>query len=258
MIRKTTPKAPKKTEQKAAASALMPLNKYIAQAGVCSRRKAVELVKEGLVRVNGRVELEPGYAVQPKDAVKVSGKLIAPVSPKEYVYVLLNKPAGYVTTVQDEKGRPAVVELVNLPSKPRLYPVGRLDINTTGVLLLTNDGDFAQKMSHPSFKASKVYDVKVHKALDPQDLELLKKGVRLTDGVAHVDEYFILPDQSKQKVRITLHSGKNRVIKRLFEQLRYFVEKLDRVEFCGLSKKGLARGTWRFLTKREVEKLKKM
>jgi 23S rRNA pseudouridine2605 synthase len=249
----------KKVAAKAARQdALMPLNKYIAQAGVCSRRKAVELVKEGAVRVNGRVELEPGYVVQPKDTVKVGGKLLRPVAPQEYVYVLLNKPSGYVTTVQDEKGRPAVVELVNLPSKPRLYPVGRLDITTTGVLLLTNDGDLAQKLSHPSFNASKVYDVKVHKALDLQDLELLKKGVRLEDGVARVDEYFVLPDRTQQKVRITLHSGKNRVIKRLFEQLRYFVEKLDRVEFCGLSKKGLARGTWRFLTKREVEKLKKI
>lgn len=236
----------------------MPLNKYVALAGICSRRKAVDLIKEGQVTVNGQQQLAPGYGVQESDAVKVSGKLIHTVKPKEYVYVLLNKPSGYVTTVKDEQGRQTVMDLVRLAPGIRIYPVGRLDITTTGVLLLTNDGNLAQKLSHPSASITKIYDVKVHRALEAEDLEILSKGLKLDDGLMKIDGYFLHPDPTNQKVRITLHSGKNRVIKRLFERLRYFVEKLDRIEFAGLSKKGLARGTWRFLTKREVDKLKKL
>ncbi len=231
----------------------MPLNKFIAQAGISSRRKAVDLIKEGHVKVNGKVVREPGFRVSRDDAVKVKNKLIKAES---LCYVMLNKPRGYITSLKDERGRPTVGQLVNI--RERVYPVGRLDFNTTGLLLMTNDGELAQKLAHPRFQAPKVYDVTVHKPVIEKDIEWMLKGVRLKDGVVMVDSCFVLPKAKGSKVRLTTHSGKNRVVRRLFEHLGYIVEKLDRVSFVGLSKKGLAPGTWRFLTAQEIRRLKKL
>jgi 23S rRNA pseudouridine2605 synthase len=236
----------------------VPLNKFIAHAGVCSRRAAVELIKDGYVRVNGTVIKEPGHKIAADDAVKVHNKLIARVKSKDYVYIILNKPRGTVTTASDERGRPSVVDLVKLPKKTRLFPVGRLDINTSGVLFLTNDGALAQKLAHPSSQVEKVYEITVHKEIEASDVERIKKGIRLEDGVVQIDGLYLLPTPKKNMVGLTLHSGKNRVVRRVFDALNYFVEKLDRVSCAGITKKGLARGAWRHLTKREVEKLRKI
>ena len=232
----------------------MPLNKYIAQAGICSRRNAVELIKEGHVKVNGKVVKEPGFKVSSDHSVKVKNRLI---KKEELIYILLNKPRGVVTTVSDEKGRRAVVDLIKLPKKQRVFPVGRLDINTTGVLLLTNDGYLAQKLAHPSNRIAKVYDVTLHKEIYPEALDQLKKGIRLEDGVIAVDDYYLIPGPKKNKIRVTLHSGKNRIVRRMFEHMGLIVEKLERVSFAGISKRGLGRGDYRRLTKKEIERLKK-
>lgn len=248
-------KKQKPAGQTAAKNGVMPLNKYIAQAGVCSRRNAVDLIEGGHVKVNGSIIREPGYKVSQEDNVKVHNKLL---SKQDYVYVVLNKPRGTVTTVSDEQGRPSVVDLVKLPKKTRLFPVGRLDINTTGVLFLTNNGDLAQTLAHPSNHIEKVYEITVHKEIAPSDIEYIKKGVRLSDGVVQIDNLYLLPTPKKNMVGLTIHSGKNRVVRRVFDAINYFVEKLDRVSCAGITKKGLARGEWRYLTKREVEKLKKL
>lgn len=247
-----------KTDKKGNFQVAMPLNKFIAQAGICSRRNAVELIKEGHVKVNDRVMKEPGYKIADGDAIKVRNRLIKRVKPEEYIYVVLNKPRGTVTTASDELGRPSVIDLIKLPKKQRLFPVGRLDINTSGVLFLTNDGQFAQHLAHPSNRIEKVYEITLHKEIDPRDIERIKKGIRLDDGVVTVDGLYVLPTPKKNMVGITLHSGKNRVVRRVFEAMNYFVEKLDRVSCAGISKKGLARGAWRHLTKREVSRLKKL
>jgi 23S rRNA pseudouridine2605 synthase len=232
----------------------MPLNKYIAQAGICSRRNAVELIKDGHVKVSGKVVREPGFKVTSDHSVKVKNRLIQKEEP---IYVLMNKPKGVVTTVSDEKGRPAVVDLIKLPKKQRIYPVGRLDINTTGVLILTNDGYFAQKMAHPSSRIPKMYEVTLHKDIYPEALDQLKKGIRLEDGVIAVDDLYLIPGPKKNKIRVTLHSGRNRIVRRMFEHMGLIVEKLERVSFGGITKRGLARGESRRLTKKEIERLKK-
>lgn len=231
------------------------LNKYIAIAGVCSRRNAVELIKEGHVKVNGKVIKEPGHRVMSGDAVKVKNRLLS--GQQEPVYVLLNKPQGVVTTVSDEQGRATVIDLIKLPKGQRVYPVGRLDVNTTGVLILTNDGNLAQKLAHPSHQLAKVYDVTVHRAIESNDVELIKKGVRLKDGIMAVDDVFMIETPKQNKIRITIHSGKNRVVRRLFEAMGYIVEKLDRLSFGGISKRGLSVGQWRTLKKIEIERLLK-
>lgn len=254
----TAIKKPKTAESVVKADGSMPLNKYISQAGVCSRRSAVELIKGGHVRVNGTVIKEPGHRTLAEDMVKVHNKLIQQVKKADYIYVVLNKPRGTVTTASDELGRPSVIDLVKLPRKARLFPVGRLDINTSGVLFLTNDGDLAQKLAHPSSRIEKVYEITVHKEIEPSDVERIKKGIRLEDGIVQIDGLYLLPTPKKNMVGITLHSGKNRVVRRVFDALNYFVEKLDRVSCAGITKKGLARGAWRHLNKREVEKLKKL
>ncbi len=245
----------KKTERNTQITQSMPLNKYIAQAGICSRRNAVELIKEGHVKVNGKVVKEPGFKVVSDHSVKVKNRLIQKEEP---IYVLMNKPRGVVTTVADEKGRRAVVDLIKLPKKQRIYPVGRLDINTTGVLLLTNDGYFAQNLAHPSKRITKVYDVTIHKDIYPEALDQLKKGIRLEDGIAVADEVYLIPGPKRNKIRITLHSGKNRIVRRMFEHMGLIVEKLDRVSFGGITKRGLARGDSRSLTKKEIERLKRI
>lgn len=230
------------------------LNKFISNAGVCSRRQADEYIKAGYVTVNGETVLEMGYKVKPKDVVKFKGKT---VQNEKKVYVLLNKPKGYLTTVSDDRERKTVMELVNTVKGVRLYPVGRLDRNSTGILLMTNDGELAQKLSHPSGEVTKVYQVELDKALDQKDLLKIREGVELEDGKATIDQVdYTLPRGDDKHVGIELHSGRNRIVRRIFESLGYEVQKLDRVLYAGLTKKNLPRGKWRFLTEKEVIFLK--
>lgn len=235
-------------ETKPASTEPMPLNKYIAHSGESSRRDAAVLVKQGKVRVNGELVLDPGYKVKPGDVVTLAGKKLKPR--KNLVYILLNKPKGYITTTEDPRGRKTVMSLVNLEDDTRLFPVGRLDRNTTGLLLLTNDGDLAQKLSHPSYQVKKVYQVTLDKPLTKADFDKVLAGVELEDGVAPVDALAYL-DQ-KNEVGIEIHSGRNRIVRRIFESLGYEVVKLDRVMYAGLTKKNVPRGKWRFLTDHEI------
>jgi len=232
----------------------MPLNKYLAHSGVCSRRQAVEEIKAGKVTVNGVLISEPGHKVQQEDKVTVSGKIIAPV--REMVYVLLNKPKDFLTTSEDDKGRKTVLDLVKSATNERIYPVGRLDRNTTGVLLLTNDGELAQKLTHPSFEVKKIYEVKLDKDVSKADLERIVAGITLDDGPIQADAagYTSLPDKSV--VGIEIHSGRNRIVRRIFEHLGYDVTSLDRVMFAGLTKKNVSRGKWRLLNDKEIRLLK--
>lgn len=230
------------------------LNKYISNAGVCSRRQADEYIKAGYVSVNDEVILEMGYKVKPKDVVKFKNKR---VQGERKMYVLLNKPKGYLTTVSDDRDRKTVMELVNTIKDVRLYPVGRLDRNSTGILILTNDGELAQKLSHPSGEVTKVYQVELDKPLDSKDMLKIREGVVLEDGKANIDQVeYTLPRGDDRHVGIELHSGKNRIVRRIFESLGYEVVKLDRVLYAGLTKKNLPRGKWRFLTEKEIVFLK--
>ncbi len=232
----------------------MRLNKFISNAGVCSRRQADEYIKAGYVTVNDVAVLEMGYKVKPSDIVKFKNRK---VQNEKKVYVLLNKPKGYLTTVSDDRERKTVMELVNTVKDVRLYPVGRLDRNSTGILLMTNDGELAQKLSHPSGEVTKVYQVELDKPLDQKDLLKIREGVELEDGKANVDQVeYTLPRGDDKHVGIELHSGKNRIVRRIFESIGYEVQKLDRVLYAGLTKKNLPRGKWRFLTEKEVIFLK--
>lgn len=245
---KTTQK--KTTERK---DDTMRLNKYLANAGVAARRKCDELIAQGLVKVNGKVVTEMGYRLTREDKVTYKGKAIKPVN---NVYILLNKPKDYITTVEDERGRHTVMELVKGATDERIYPVGRLDRNTTGLLLLTNDGELAQKLSHPSFGAAKIYEVELDKPLTYQDMQSIINGVTLEDGLAMVDGIDYAHPVRKNVIGISLHVGKNRIVRRIFEHLGYDVVKLDRTLYAGLTKRDLPRGRWRHLTEREVIKLK--
>lgn len=237
------------------------LNKYLAHAGVASRRAADELIKEGKVKVNGTVVTEMGFKVKPDDKIEFDGKELS--LDKKY-YVLLNKPKDFITTLKDERDRRTVMELlrgayaqIKALKKPRLYPVGRLDRNTTGVLLITNDGELAQRLTHPSSEVRKVYHVVLNKKLLKEDFDKIAEGgVVLEDGIAEVDEIAYPNPKNHAEVGIQIHTGKNRFIRRLFEALGYEVEKLDRVFFAGLTKKDLPRGRWRFLNEEEVRLLK--
>jgi 23S rRNA pseudouridine2605 synthase len=230
----------------------MTLNKYIAHSGECSRRDAAALVKQGKVKVNGALMLDPGYRVKPEDQVVIAGKKLKPV--RDLVYILLNKPKDFITTTDDPQGRKTVMDLVANAEIPRLYPVGRLDRETTGLLLLTNDGDLAQKLSHPSHEIKKVYQVTLSKPLTKADFEKILAGMELEDGSVKVDALSYL--ENKNELGIEIHSGRNRVVRRIFESLGYEVEKLDRVMYAGLTKKNLPRSKWRFLDEREVILLK--
>ena len=230
----------------------MMLNKYIAHSGECSRRDAAELVKQGKVRVNGELILEPGHRVAPGDTVTLSGKKMTPQ--KNLVYVLLNKPKDYITTTEDPQERKTVMDLVANAEVDRLYPVGRLDRNTTGLLLLTNDGALAHKLSHPSYNIRKVYHVTLDKKLTKADYDKIFKGLELEDGKVQVDEIAYL--EERHEVGVEIHSGRNRIVRRIFESLGYTVEKLDRVIYAGLTKKNLPRGKWRFLDEKEIIFLK--
>ena len=232
----------------------MPLNKFIAHSGVCSRRDAVELIKGGKVKVNGSLVLEPGHKVALTDDVSVSGKHLKPV--KDFVYILLNKPKDYLTTTEDPQERKTVLDLLHGAPDTRIYPVGRLDRNTSGVLLLTNDGDLSQKLTHPSNEVKKVYAVTLDKPLTKHHFDEILRGVELEDGPAHVDVLAYADAKDHTQIGVELHSGRNRIVRRIFEHFGYDVKALDRVMFAGLTKKNVNRGKWRFLTEREVRDLK--
>ena len=229
------------------------LNKYIANSGICSRREADELITQGLVEVNGKVVTEMGYQVQKTDRVVFDGQSITPEKP---VYVLLNKPKGYISTTKDEKARKTVMDLVANASPYRLFPVGRLDRQTTGLILLTNDGHLTKKLTHPSFGVKKIYHVTLDRKLSVEDLRIIADGVRLEEGVAEVDSISYIEGKPKNEIGIEIHIGWNRVVRRIFKKMGYEVEALDRVIFAGLTKKNIKRGHWRILTEMEVNNLK--
>ena len=229
------------------------LNKFLANAGVCSRREADEFIQAGVVSVNGVVVTELGTKVMRTDEIKFHDQ---PVTLEKKVYVLLNKPKDYVTTSDDPQQRKTVMDLVKNVCPERIYPVGRLDRNTTGVLLLTNDGDLASKLTHPKFLKKKVYHVYLDKSVSAADMQQIAEGIELEDGEVHADAIEYASDTDKSQVGIEIHSGKNRIVRRIFENLGYRVVKLDRVQFAGLTKKNLRRGDWRFLTEKEVEMLR--
>ncbi len=230
------------------------LNKYIANAGICSRREADDLIISGAVAINGVIITELGTKVLPGDSVQYGGETL--VSEKKK-YVLLNKPKGYITTVDDPQERRTVMALVKDACKERLYPVGRLDRNTSGLLLFTNDGDIAKKLTHPRYGVTKLYHVELDRALSKSDMDRLWEGVELEDGIVKVDDAaYIDETQNKKEIGIEIHTGKNRVIRRIFEALGYEVVKLDRTMFAGLTKKDIPRGMWRFLSEKEVSYLK--
>jgi 23S rRNA pseudouridine2605 synthase len=229
------------------------LNKYIANAGICARREADEHIAAGEVTVNGEVITAMGYRVKPGEVVTFQGKV---VEPGRKVYILLNKPKDFVTTTDDERGRRTVMELLKGVTEERIYPVGRLDRNTTGLLLLTNDGELAQQLTHPSFEVKKVYHVVLNKNITREELDRIKEGLVLDDGIAEVDDVDYAGTGLKNEVGIELHNGKNRIVRRIFENLGYDVVGLDRVLYAGLTKKEIPRGHWRYLTDKEVLKLK--
>ncbi len=242
--------------KKAGSDEQMPLNKFIAHAGVCGRREAADLVKEGKVTVNGDKIFEPGYKVSSKDKVIVKGKQV--FLQRNAVYILLNKPKDYITTANDPQGRKTVLDLIKGATPERVYPVGRLDRNTTGVLVLTNDGELAQKLTHPSFEVKKIYEVTLDKPVIKKDLEAIMTGITLEDGFVQADAVGYADDKNKHIVGIEIHSGRNRIVRRIFEHLGYDVKGLDRVMFANLTKKNVDRGKWRFLNEKEVRLLKFM
>ena len=233
---------------------LIRLNRFIANAGICSRRKADELIAAGVVSVNGVPVTELGFKVDPaKDSIRYNGETL---KREKMVYVLLNKPKDYITTTEDPQERKTVMNLVEKASKERIYPVGRLDRNTTGLLLMTNDGDLAEKLSHPRNNITKLYQVELNKSLSQGDMNKIAFGIELEDGVIKPDQVSYVAGGSKKEVGIQIHSGKNRVVRRIFESLGYEVVKLDRVVYSHLTKKDLPRGRWRYLEEKEIIQLK--
>lgn len=230
---------------------VMQLNKYVAQTGLCSRRKAETLIKSGNITVNSVVITDSGYKVKSNDIVKYKEKIL---KREKKIYILLNKPKNYITTVSDEKNRKTVMDLINIDLKARLYPVGRLDRNTTGLLLLTNDGELTQKLSHPSFQIQKIYSVTLDKPLIENDFKQILRGIKLEDGFIQADS--LSYQNRKNIVLISLHSGKNHIVRRIFDYFGYKIKSLDRVFYAGLTKTNLPRGAWRFLTEQEVAMLK--
>jgi 23S rRNA pseudouridine2605 synthase len=230
------------------------LNKYLADCGICSRRAAQLPIEKGEVTINGTVIKEIGYRVQKGDVVTYQGKVVKPQTRK--VYILLNKPKDTITTADDPEGRATVMDIVERTVKIRVFPVGRLDRNTTGLLLLTNDGDLALKLSHPSYQMKKVYQVKLNKYLSKNHLDEIRNGVPLEDGIVHVTAIDYIEGAQKSEVGVEIHIGKNRIVRRIFEHFGYEIDKLDRVYYAGLTKKDLPRGKYRHLTEREVIMLK--
>lgn len=232
----------------------MPLNKFLAHCGVCSRRDAVALIADEKVKVNGKIITEPGYKVQPDDTIIFNNRRLFVT--KNLVYILLNKPKDYLTTTDDPQGRKTVLQLVKQATTERVYPIGRLDRNTSGVLLLTNDGDLTQKLSHPSYEIKKVYEAKLDKPLSKADFDKIVNGLILEDGKIQVDALAYADAKDKSVIGIEIHSGKNRIVRRIFEHLHYDVKNLDRVMYAGLTKKNVERGKWRFLSEKEIRALK--
>ena len=232
----------------------IPLNKFVAHAGVSSRRAAAALVKEGKVTVNGTLVTDPGTKVLFTDTVKVNGKKVTVSS--HFVYILLNKPKDFLTTTTDPQGRKTVQQLISKATEERVYPIGRLDRNTSGVLLFTNDGDLAQKLSHPKNEMKKVYHAGLDKPLTKQHFDKILSGIELEDGIAKVDEMAYADPKDKSQIGLEIHSGKNRIVRRIFASLGYDVKTLDRVMYAGLTKKNVQRGNWRFLTEKEIRALK--
>jgi 23S rRNA pseudouridine2605 synthase len=231
------------------------LNKYIANAGICSRREADVFIKAGSASVNGKMVTEMGYKVKPTDEVKFDGSVI---NLEKKRYVLLNKPKNFITTMDDDRGRKTVMELVANASKERIYPVGRLDRNTTGLLLFTNDGEMAKKLTHPKHNIQKLYHASLDKKLSMSDLQKIADGFMLDDKRVLVDEISYILNESKTEVGVKIHSGRNRIVRRIFEHFGYSVVKLDRVIFAGLTKKNLPRGHYRHLTEMEINTLMMM
>ncbi|HBS87698.1 MAG: hypothetical protein A2W91_15655 [Bacteroidetes bacterium GWF2_38_335] len=229
------------------------LNKYIANAGYCSRREADTFITAGVISINGEVVSELGSKVQPGDVVKFDGR---EMREERKVYIVLNKPKDYITTVDDPHATKTVLDLVKNACKERVYPVGRLDRNTTGVLLITNDGELAKKLTHPSYNKKKIYHVHVDQNVKKADMVKMTEGINLEDGFVNVDAVSFVDETDKSQVGVEIHSGQNRIVRRIFEYFNYKVLKLDRVYFAGLTKKSLPRGKWRFLTDQEIAMLK--
>ncbi len=255
-------KTPHQKSAKAAAAndnaptGIMPLNKFMAHCGVCSRRDAVEYITTGKVKVNGVVVKEPGYKVLQTDEVVYNTKKLFVT--KNLVYILLNKPKDYITTTDDPQGRKTVLQLIKQATTERVYPVGRLDRNTSGVLLLTNDGDLTQKLSHPSYEIKKIYEVKLDKPLTKADFDKIVNGLKLEDGEIQIDSLAYADSKDKSIIGIELHSGRNRIVRRIFEHLGYDVKGLDRVMYANLTKKNVERSKWRYLSEKEIRLLKYM
>ena len=235
---------------------IMPLNKYLAHCGVCSRRDAVALIIAGKVKINGDIATEPGYKVKETDEVVYNNKKLFVT--KNLVYILLNKPKDYITTTDDPQGRKTVLQLIQKATTERVYPIGRLDRNTSGVLLLTNDGDLTQKLSHPSYEIKKIYEVKLDKPLTKGDFEKIVNGVKLEDGEIKIDSLAYADSKDRSIIGIELHSGRNRIVRRIFEHLGYDVKGLDRVMYANLTKKNVERSKWRYLSEKEIRLLKYM
>lgn len=246
-IRKNTPQ--RNTEEPTE----IRLNKFIANSGICSRREADTYIKAGNATVNGKVITEMGYKVQLNDEVRFDGTLIHPEAKQ---YILLNKPKNYITTMDDERGRKTVMELVANATKERIYPVGRLDRNTTGLLLFTNDGELAKKLTHPKHSIRKLYHASLDKKLSMKDLQKIANNFTLEGRMVFVDNISYIENQPKTEIGIEIHSGRNRIVRKIFEHFGYKVVKLDRVVFAGLTKKNLPRGRWRALTQQEINNLK--
>jgi 23S rRNA pseudouridine2605 synthase len=230
------------------------LNKYVANAGICSRRAADKLIADGEITVNNQVVNQPGYHVQPSDTVKYQGREISPVEQK--IYILLNKPRDIITTLSDEKGRKSIHDILKGKVSTHVFPVGRLDRDTTGLLLITNDGDLTKRLSHPSYEVKKIYHATLNKPMSDEDLNKIRSGLQLEDGFIKVDGISFVKNAPPTELGITLHSGRNRIIRRIFEYVGYDVVKLDRVYYAGLTKKDLPRGRMRDLTREEVIRLK--
>jgi 23S rRNA pseudouridine2605 synthase len=234
----------------------MPLNKFIAHCGVGSRRDAVPLIKEGKIIVNGNVVIEPGFKVTDKDVVMFNGKKLFVT--KNMVYILLNKPKDYITTTDDPQGRKTVLQLIKHATLERIYPIGRLDRNTSGVLLFTNDGELTQRLTHPSYNVKKVYEVKLDKPVTKAHFDKIVNGITLEDGEIHADALAYADANDRSIIGIEIHSGRNRIVRRIFEHLGYDVKALDRVMYAGLTKKNVERGKWRYLSEKEIRQLKYM
>lgn len=252
-IKEKTIEAQIRTQKFSSTHEQMPLNKYLAHCGICSRRDAADLIKNKLVEVNGKIEINPAYKVQKQDLIKYKSKPIE--IQKEGVYILMNKPKDCLCTVEDTHERKTVLDLIPEHRLDRIYPVGRLDRNTTGVLLITNDGSLTQKLTHPSYEVKKIYHVKLNKQLTKKDFETLLEGIDLEDGRITPD-YMAYQEDDKTQIGIEIHSGRNRIVRRMFEHLGYEVKNLDRVMFADFTKKDVPRGKWRYLNEQEIRRLK--